>query len=385
MTPRIASIVRSETQAGAPAGLPGVDPADGGGDPLSTSDELTRMIMAVGAVVQWRAAVYIEDRPAESPRSVVARSWTSEVGRVAPTVPDWVLRLDADSWTRQRIYWRISDPSSTRPCAHVAVPVMVEGTFMGTLVFVIAQLRVPDRSAIDLLEAVAAMIGRERGRSGGASATTDPDGTNARAIAMVDVFAYTVRVTGDNLQWRYFGPNSEVVFGRAIYPEESLLSLLESHAHVSDRGTVREMTDALLSGRPADAELRIVGLDGITRWISWRTVPRWADGALHVDGVATDVSRRHAFEPTRRTLEEAREGVIPAEDVREHAGAVLEANDNILQRIFAAGLRLKMLEQKVGVAEAHAVTAIRFQLDQAAEELREVIRGLDAVANRRAV
>ena len=53
----------------------------------------------------------------------------------------------------------------------------------------------------------------------------------------------------------------------------------------------------------------------------------------------------------------------------------------VLQRLFAAGLRLQVLKRGLTDTEAHAVTAIAFQLDQAATDLREVIIDLTSVAD----
>src|SRR4051794_34853567 len=63
---------------------------------------------------------------------------------------------------------------------------------------------------------------------------------------------------------------------------------------------------------------------------------------------------------------------------RNHALAVRVANDGVLQRLFAAGLRLQMLQRRLDTTDAHAASAIAFQLDQAATDLRELILGLNA-------
>jgi hypothetical protein len=200
-----------------------------------------------------------------------------------------------------------------------------------------------------------------------------------RAITLVDVFAYTVRVQADGASaWRYLGPNSDAIFGTAVTPDEPLVSLVERHAHPEDEEAVREFARALAEGRALDAEIRVIGSDDVVRWISWRTAPRSSDGVTYVDGVATDVS-------ARRLLEGARHGVtrgdLGSDELRDHARAVRDANDNVLQRLFAAGLRLQMLKRKSSDAEAHAISAIAFQLDQAATDLREVIIDLTAVAD----
>ena len=162
--------------------------------------------------------------------------------------------------------------------------------------------------------------------------------------------------------------------------EESLVGLVERHAHPEDLLAVHELERAALAGQPREVEIRILGGDGVERWISWRSVPRRVDGALLVDGVATDVSSRHSLGRSRRDLEEANEEYARQVDLRRrHALAVRDANDNVLQRIFAAGLRLQILRRKLDDVEAHAASTIAFQLDQAATDLRELILDLNAV------
>jgi signal transduction histidine kinase len=77
--------------------------------------------------------------------------------------------------------------------------------------------------------------------------------------------------------------------------------------------------------------------------------------------------------------ERERQYAARIDTARDHALLVREANDNVLQRLFAARLRLEMLRRKLDDPEAHAVSTIEFQLEQASTDLREVIRGLSDV------
>jgi hypothetical protein len=346
-----------------------------------SSDELTRMVMAIGTLLGWESACSIEYRPTEPKRAVLARVWTANgSGSGAPAIPEWVDQLDASSWGHHRLLWRRAAAKDPRGRAALAVPVSVDGEICGALVFLAAVLDEPDSATLALLEATAGLLGRagsdKRDRDDRVSAD-DPGSSH------VDVFAYTVRVAGDgSLQWRYFGPNSHAIFGQGIYPGDDLITLLERHAAMADADRVREFGRALVEGQRVETELRISGLDGLTRWVTWRTEPRWNDGALFVDGVATDVSARRAVERSNGEMKSNDDdGEEQGTSLQQHAIAVREANDAVLQRLFAAGLRLQMLKRKLGDTEAHAVTAIAFQLDQAANDLREVILGLNAVAS----
>src|SRR3954451_16490960 len=124
-----------------------------------------------------------------------------------------------------------------------------------------------------------------------------------QAMSLVDVFAFTVRVAdGGSLQWLYFGPNSDAVFGGTVSDAGSLPQLMREHADREDLATVDALVTAVSTGCGTGADLRIHGVDGATRWISWRAVPRRVGGQLFVDGVATDVTARHSL---GRSLAEA--------------------------------------------------------------------------------
>jgi len=201
-----------------------------------------------------------------------------------------------------------------------------------------------------------------------------------QAISLVDVFAFTVRVAdGGSLQWLYFGPNSDAVFGGTVSDAGSLPELMRAQADPEDLLTVDSFVNAVSTGRRTEAELRIRGVDGATRWISWRAIPRRVGGQLFVDGVATDVTARYSLGQSRTEVAEAQDKYSRELEVRRnHALAVRDANDGVLQRLFAAGLRLQMLQRRLDSTDAHAASAIAFQLDQAATDLRELILGLNA-------
>lgn len=198
---------------------------------------------------------------------------------------------------------------------------------------------------------------------------------------MVDVFAFTVERRDDaQTRWHYCGPNSATVFGRAVDPRESLLDLIHSHLDPEQADALDALLTALSAVQPWEAETRIEGDDGVPRWVSWRLRPRVVSGIVLFDGVATDVSARHELDHMLRDLADSEhQSLRRAHMVRSRATALRDANDSVLQRIFAAGLRLSMLQATLGEREAHAASAIAFHLDQAASDLRNIIGGLEEV------
>jgi hypothetical protein len=202
--------------------------------------------------------------------------------------------------------------------------------------------------------------------------------------ALPDVFSFTVEVAmGPNFEWTYFGPNSAVLFGEPLCARTTALDdLLLSRSLQEDVTAAAELLAAAAAGETSEAELRMQGLDGAVRWVQWRIMPRHHGGRLVLDGVATDVSSRRLGRTNHGVLRQHLEHAHGAELVREHARTVRDANDGVLQRIFAAGLRLRMLQRGLDEVSSHAAEAIAFQLEQASADLRQTIRELDALTRR---
>jgi diguanylate cyclase (GGDEF)-like protein len=79
--------------------------------------------------------------------------------------------------------------------------------------------------------------------------------------------------------------------------------------HPADRAVHRaaESYVQLSKGKPLSASFRIVGVDGVTRWMSEHLLPRWEHGRLLVDGIVVDVTTqrlaRDEAEQAQRRLE----------------------------------------------------------------------------------
>lgn len=355
-------------------------------DPQDPSlDELSQGVSAVGALMNWHSAVCIKYSPMHTRPAVITKAWTSTSGADVPPLPQWLERLDPTSWGPRQLVWRPALAPDPYLGAVVAVPLAMDGDVIGALVYFGPQLLEPDDAALGLLRAIAGALAPLTYRSRVQADVKVEKPPSKRPVSLIDVFSFTVRVSrdGDGTScWEYFGPNSHAVFGEGIYPDQPLTDLLTRYVDPDDLAEMHRFTQAFNKGLQTESELRLVGSDGVTRWISVRIKPRWDDGTLFMDGVATDVS-------ARRAIERSNEAVVTnhghGQSLREHALKVREANDAVLQRLFAAGLRLQMLKSKLDDAEAHAVTAIVFQLDQATNDLREIVQGLHAVATDPAV
>jgi diguanylate cyclase (GGDEF)-like protein/PAS domain S-box-containing protein len=72
----------------------------------------------------------------------------------------------------------------------------------------------------------------------------------------------------------------------------------ESCIHPDDREAYEAGFPALHRGLATETEYRLVGFDGVTRWVWERCVPRLSDddGRRLVDGIVTDITDRHRVE-----------------------------------------------------------------------------------------
>lgn len=369
----------AEPSVAPPVAAPAPSPS---GPPTRDPDEI---VVAVGALLGWEGAALLR-RSSDGTRVIAHRTWRPPASAAVPPVPPVPApALDPVAWTDRRVSWSPAAGAGPDGVSCVALPVRSNGSLEAILLYFGHALREPVATELPILEAVAALLGGtdSPGEASKPAGTTSvaPGSPVERTMALVDVFAFTVRVGPDGtMDWLYFGPNSAAVFGQPVPAEESLTALIESRAHPDDRRLVGQLARAAVEGRPLDVDIRVLGGDGVLRWVSWRTAPRRSEGQLHVDGVATDVSSRHSLGRSRRELAEANEQYEREVDLRRrHALAVRDANDNVLQRLFAAGLRLQILKRRLNEVEAHAASAIAFQLDQAATDLREVIQDLNGV------
>jgi hypothetical protein len=200
--------------------------------------------------------------------------------------------------------------------------------------------------------------------------------------ALPDVFSFTVEVVDEaSFEWAYFGPNSAVLFGETLCARSLALGgLLRSRCLREDLAAAEAFLARAAPGEDAEVQLRMQGVDGAVRWVLWRVIPRRHEGRLALDGVATDVSSRRLGLTQHDLLLRHLDMAHGAELVREHAVIVRDANDGVLQRLFAAGLRLRMLQRGLDEIGSHAAEAIAFQLDQASADLRQTIREMEALS-----
>jgi len=82
----------------------------------------------------------------------------------------------------------------------------------------------------------------------------------------------------------------------------------ETCIHPEDRPHYDDTALLLHDGVSTEIEYRLVGFDGVTRWVWERCTPRRIDGRMLVDGIVTDITeRRKAQEELARARDKLRE------------------------------------------------------------------------------
>jgi PAS domain S-box-containing protein len=188
----------------------------------------------------------------------------------------------------------------------LGVPVRSGDRVLGVLLLFSAAVEDYDADIADLLELIGAQLGRYVERRGAedlalalASARRDFD----RVIEQVNDYVWTVEIRPDRtIGSIYASPDGSGVFGEELTIEWDMAVAMEGRVHPDDQGTYDAFVAKVLDGRPAENEVRLVGADGVTRWIWTRAMPRREGKRLFIDGISTNVTDRHVLAEQREQL-----------------------------------------------------------------------------------
>ena len=89
----------------------------------------------------------------------------------------------------------------------------------------------------------------------------------------------------------FIGAGVESLIG-PIAPGTDEEEAWEAAVHPDDRETYNACGEALQRGEPQEMEYRLVGSDGVTRWVWERARPRFENGRRLVDGIVADITER---------------------------------------------------------------------------------------------
>ncbi|MEU4624602.1 ATP-binding protein [Actinoplanes sp. NPDC023801] len=290
---------------------------------VSARDAAMASAAGVAAELGWVCAEYWEVDE-EGHRIVRAGSW-SRAGidlaaftgadplsfRIGQGVPGAVWERGADIWSND-LLGDLADPGRLSLGhrlglrAAIGMPVYSGTRVAGALAF-FSDTRVRrDDDILAVLRDIAAQVGRfvERRRAEDltlalATARRDFD----RVIDLVNDCVWSIRYDPPD-RWRtmYVSPGESGVFGGPLPSADTLAHVMAEHIHPDDLPQFRHYHDEVSAGRPAEFESRFAGFDGVTRWIWCRGFPRFENGILYVDGIATNVTERRELADRREAL-----------------------------------------------------------------------------------
>jgi diguanylate cyclase (GGDEF)-like protein len=112
----------------------------------------------------------------------------------------------------------------------------------------------------------------------------------------------------------YTGPGFERLIGRAPFDGEDTGETWMQAVHEADRESYREWLASIGAGSSDELEYRLVGVDGVTRWVLERVrVSAVENGRVHHEGLVWDVTGRRMaernLERTRRQLNDLIEAI----------------------------------------------------------------------------
>jgi PAS domain S-box-containing protein len=197
----------------------------------------------------------------------------------------------------------------------IGLPVRSGRRVIGVLAFYASEDLPHDPEISAMLDTAAAHLGRfvERRRAEDltlalSAARRDFD----RVVGQLNDYVWTVEVVpGEPGRLVYGSPNATGVFGGMPQAtEDDRATLITDRVHPDDAAKVPEFHQTLGQGRPAELECRIIGYDGVERWVWTRGRPRIEDGRILVDGISTNITeRRELAEQREQMLEQQREQV----------------------------------------------------------------------------
>ncbi|MBG0822957.1 GAF domain-containing protein [Planomonospora sp. ID91781] len=190
----------------------------------------------------------------------------------------------------------------------VALPVRSGAQVLGVLTFAGDHPRQPDDDLADLLDGVCAHVGRYMERRRAEELALELAESRRRFDRIIDQLTdkvWTVEIRPDGTARPvYVNTEHTTVFGGRLRlsPDDDFIAVMLRFVHPGDRDAFGAFCAELIAGRRAELEYRLIGLDGVTRWIWSRGAPRREGERLLVDGISTDVTDRRQITEERERL-----------------------------------------------------------------------------------
>ncbi|MEO9177328.1 MAG: PAS domain-containing protein, partial [Gaiellales bacterium] len=139
---------------------------------------------------------------------------------------------------------------------------------------------------------VAGIISDVTSRNEAAARLAEASDRFARLLDVVGEHVYVVLAYPDGRFEELFqGPGADRLLGGAVADSE--MENWENAVHPEDMAAYNAYNASIAAGEDADAEYRLIGADGITRWVHDRArCRRREDGAVEASGIVSDVTER---------------------------------------------------------------------------------------------
>ena len=149
--------------------------------------------------------------------------------------------------------------------------------------------------------------------------------------------------------------------------------------HPDDRALYAEHTAKYLRGEMSEVRCRLIGLDGVTRWICGGGMPRWEGERLIVEGIVRDATAEVGAE--ERLREAARTDALTGIFNRRHFSEVFEAElERSRREDLTPGVLLIDVDHFKAVNDSYGHQVGDAVLIEIATRLRSAVRSYHCVA-----
>jgi diguanylate cyclase (GGDEF)-like protein len=209
--------------------------------------------------------------------------------------------------------------------------------------------------------------------------TRERSNTFTRIVESIDHHVYINEVLADGGRKTLFaGPGRERLLGGVPADGDWGRAWMEA-VHPDDRALYDEHTARYLRGEMSEVKCRLIGLDGVTRWICGGGMPRRIGDGLIVEGIVRDATIEVTTE--QRLREAARTDSLTGRFNRRHFSEVLEAElDRSRRERLTPGLLLVDVDHFKAVNDTYGHQVGDAVLTEIAARLHNSVRRYDCVA-----
>jgi diguanylate cyclase (GGDEF)-like protein/putative nucleotidyltransferase with HDIG domain len=200
-----------------------------------------------------------------------------------------------------------------------------------------------------------------------------------RIVESIDHHVYINEVLpGGGRRTLFSGPGREKLLGGVPADGDWGRAWIDA-VHPDDRALYAEHTAKYLRGEMSEVRCRLIGLDGVTRWICGGGMPRWEGERLIVEGIVRDATAEVGAE--ERLREAARTDALTGIFNRRHFSEVLEAELERSRRDrLTPGLLLVDVDHFKTINDSYGHQIGDAVLIEVAARLRNAVRPYDCVA-----